>query len=87
MNVLNTQNISQLSTTKVINNHITVQEAAEITGYNIQYLRRLLRARKMEAIKIGQIWLINLASLQAYISRAISTNDLRFGPKVLWPPF
>ena len=85
---LNTQNVSEFSTTQVINNHITVQEAAEITGYNTQYLRRLLRARKMEAIKIGQIWLVNLASLQVYFSCAISSNDLRFGPKGPWqPPF
>ena len=88
MNFLNTQSLSQISTLQVIDNHITVQEAAEITGYNIQYLRRLLRTGKMEAIKIGQIWLVNLASLQAYFSCAISSNDLRFGPKGPWqPPF
>ena len=67
-----------------IDNHITVQEASEITGYNVQYLRRLLRAEKLEAIKIGQIWLVNLASLQVYFSSAISSNDMRFGPKGPW---
>ena len=78
----------QFPTQQIIDNHITVQEAAEITGYNVQYLRRLLRAGKPEAIKIGQIWLINLASLQAYFSRAISSNDMRCGPKKPWqPPF
>jgi excisionase family DNA binding protein len=77
----NTQTLSETPTLQVIDNHITVQEASEITGYNAQYLRRLLRAGKMEAIKIGQIWLVNLTSLQAYISCAISSNDLRCGPK------
>ena len=52
----------QFSSQQVIDNHITVQEAAEITGYNVQYLRRLLRAGKLEAIKVGQIWLVNLTS-------------------------
>ena len=88
MSSLNTQTLSEIPTLQVIHNHITVQEAAEITGYNTQYLRRILRARKLEAIKIGQIWLVNLASLQAYFSSAISSNDLRFGPKGPWqPPF
>jgi excisionase family DNA binding protein len=73
---------------QVIDNHITVQEASEITGYNVQYLRRLLRAEKLDAIKVGQIWLINLASLQIYFIHAISSNDLRCGPKSPWqPPF
>ena len=85
----NSQNFSQESHLGILNNrHVPVQVAAELTGYNIQYLRRLLRAGKLEAIKIGQIWLVNLASLQAYFSSAISSNDLRFGPKGPWqPPF
>ncbi|MFC2055693.1 hypothetical protein ACFLV7_15560 [Chloroflexota bacterium] len=78
---LNTENLSNFSTTKVINNHITVQEAAKITGYNIQYLRRLLRIRKLDAIKIGQIWLVDLISLQDYFGSALSSSDMRFGPK------
>jgi excisionase family DNA binding protein len=90
MSALNpsTQPLSDKPTLQVIDNHITVQEASEITGYNVQYLRRLLRAEKLDAIKVGQIWLINLASLQAYINLAISSNDLRCGPKSPWqPPF
>jgi len=88
MSALNSQILTEISSLQVIDNHITVQEAAEITGYNAQYLRRLLRAGKMEAIKISQIWLVNLASLQAYFNFAISSNDLRFGPKGPWqPPF
>jgi hypothetical protein len=34
---LNTQTLSEIPTLQVIDNHITVQEAAEITGYNAQY--------------------------------------------------
>jgi len=37
-----------------------VQAAAEATGYNIQYLRRLLRSGKLEGIKIGQMLLIDI---------------------------
>ena len=53
MSALSKQTLSEISTLQVIHNHITVQEAAEVTGYNTQYLRRLLRAGKLEAIKIG----------------------------------
>ena len=35
--------------------------AAEYSGYNEQYLRRLLRAGRLEGIKIGQVWLIETA--------------------------
>ena len=37
-----------------------MQAAAEVTGYNIQYLRRLLRSGVLEGIKIGQMWLIEI---------------------------
>ena len=78
----------QFPTQQVIDNHITVQESAETTGYNVQYLQQLLRTDKLEAIKIGQILLINLASMQAYFSCAISSNDMRCGPIGHWqPPF
>ena len=43
------------STGILVEKHISVQAAAELTGYNIQYLRRLLRYGKLEGIKIGQI--------------------------------
>jgi len=61
MSVLNTNNqtLSENPTLQVIHNHITVQEAAEITGYNTLYLRLILRAGKLDAMKIGQIWLVD----------------------------
>jgi hypothetical protein len=35
MNALNTDIQKKIITIQIINNHITVQEAAKITGYNI----------------------------------------------------
>ena len=32
----------------VVNNHISVEAAAEFSGYSLQYLRRLLRAKIIE---------------------------------------
>jgi len=78
----NTPSISQQSNTGVfINQHITVQAAAEVTGYNIQYLRRMLRSGGLKGIKIGQMWLIDMDALETYLKRVESTSDHRCGPR------
>ena len=61
--------------------HLTVRVAAENSGYNPQYLRRLLRIGKLEGDKIGQVWLINKDAFEAYFEGAIQSKDQRFGPK------
>ena len=81
MNSFNQQNLSQLSKPRVIDNHITVYTAAEVTGYNIQYLRRLLRSGAMKGVKIGQMWLIDMEALEAYLKHVESASDRRFGPR------
>jgi excisionase family DNA binding protein len=65
----------------LINRHVPVQSAAEFTGYNIQYLRRMLRTGALEGIKVGQIWLIDMESLLAYLEYVESTLDRRYGPR------
>ncbi len=62
-------------------NLITVNAAADITGYNVQYLRRLLRARRLDGIKIGQVWLIRMKSMKAYLHIVEGAEDRRYGPK------
>ena len=64
-----------------ITNHLPVSSAAELTGYSEQYLRRMLREGKIIGIKIGQVWLIDMACLQAYIDHATDASDRRFGPQ------
>ena len=75
MSALNTNFPAILSTEQVIVNHISVQAATEISGYNAQYLRRLLRTGKLDGVKVGQVWLIDLASLQTYFSCALNSID------------
>ena len=69
------------STEILVEKYISVQAAAELTGYNIQYLRRLLRSGKLEGIKIGQLWLIEMQSLEKYLQHLETTSDCRCGPK------
>ena len=65
----------------LLDKFITVQAAAEVTGYCSQYLRRLLRNRKLEGVKVGQVWLIKTASLGAHLKRTEATGDQRYGPR------
>ena len=66
-----------------IGKFITIQTATEATGYNLQYLRRLLRAGKITGIKIGQVWLIEFTSLEAYLQLKTNALDKRCGPKTI----
>ena len=50
-----------------------------LTGYNEQYLRRMLLAGKIISIKIGQVQLIDMLCLQAQLDHAKEGNDRRFG--------
>ena len=78
----NTPSVSQQSNTGVlIHQHITVQTAANVTGYNIQYLRRMLRSGALKGVKIGQMWLIEMDALETYLKRVESTSDRRCGPR------
>jgi len=65
----------------VVNNHISVKVAADFSGYSLQYLRRLLRNGKLSGLKIGQVWLIDKATFEAYLEITRATTDRRFGPK------
>jgi len=65
----------------VFNNCISVKSAAFHSGYNLQYLRRLLRASRLTGMKLGQIWLIDKGRFEAYLENANHTQDKRFGSK------
>ncbi|MBN2044524.1 MAG: helix-turn-helix domain-containing protein [Anaerolineales bacterium] len=62
-------------------NHITVQAAAEYSGYSLQYIRRLLRSGKLVGLKIGQVWLIEKSAFEAYLEKANQATERRFGPE------
>jgi len=47
--------------------YITVSTAAEISGYNQQYLRRLLREGTLRSKRFGQLWLIDRDDFETYL--------------------
>ena len=72
---------NQIDSPQILKNHISVQVAASYSGYSTQYLRRLLRNGKVEGIKIGQMWLVDMDALDFYLEQAYDAIDQRFGPK------
>lgn len=59
----------------------SIKEASEKTGYNEEYLRRLIRQKKIEAVKVGPAYLIRAASLNKYIEEMQASDDARTGPR------
>jgi excisionase family DNA binding protein len=60
---------------------ITTTEAAEISGYNAEYIRRLVRQGRLTAQKKGNAWWVDGKALQAYLKTAKKAADKRHGPK------
>ena len=60
---------------------LTIIEAAELTGYNAEYLRRLMRGQKILYRKFSFIYQVNKASLLEYKKRAGGKDDKRYLPK------
>ena len=60
--------------------YISVKTAAKISGYNQQYLRRLLRENVFQSKRLGQMWLIDRHNLLEYLCKAKQSDDKRFGP-------
>jgi hypothetical protein len=60
---------------------ITVTQAAEISGYNAVYLRRLIRARKIDYRMFSFMYQVNKKSLLNYLKEAGKKKDKRYSPK------
>lgn len=80
--MMSTSDPHDISDDMVLDNHVSIQTAAEYSGYDLQYLRRLLRTGSIKGLKIGQVWLVEIASLDAYLTQVRETNDRRYGPRV-----
>lgn len=60
---------------------ITVPEAAELTGYHANHLRRLIRAGDIHAEKRGGHWWVDRKSVEDYLAKVKKAGDARYGPK------
>jgi len=65
----------------VLHNHISVRKASEHSGYSEQYLRRMLRTGRIDGLKVGSTWLINMSSIRTHLVQAEDAQDRRFGQR------
>jgi len=59
---------------------ITTKEAAELTGYTPEHIRRLVASGKVKGQRFGDVWQIDRRSLLAYVKAAEKLGEKR-GPK------
>ncbi len=60
---------------------ITTSEAAAISGFHPEYVRRLVRNEQIRARKFGVIWQVDRKSLHDYLKKGKETGDKRYGSK------
>jgi excisionase family DNA binding protein len=60
---------------------ISVEEAASISGYNTEHIRRLIRSGLIHAEKKGPMYWIDRKSLEVYVKEAKNSDDGRKGPR------
>ncbi len=59
---------------------LTVQQAAELSGYHPNYIRLIIRTGKVKARKFATVWQVNRTALLAYIRKTEKLGAKR-GPK------
>jgi excisionase family DNA binding protein len=59
---------------------LSVPDASQLSGYDADYIRKLIRSGKIEARKVVTVWLVDRASLMSYLKQAQRRGDKR-GPK------
>jgi excisionase family DNA binding protein len=60
---------------------LTTDEAAEVSGYSVAYMRRLVRQGRVEARKIQREWLVNRESLIDYKDKMEDLGRAKFAPR------
>ncbi len=68
---------------KALEDFLTIEEAAALSGYSGQYLRRMAKRGRLGAVKRGYFWLVERAALEAYMRAADQAGDRRYGPRHL----
>jgi len=56
---------------------LTVNEAAELSGYNPEYITRLIRQGMITARKFSIVWMVNKESLLSYKAQAQASGEKR----------
>lgn len=46
--------------------YTAIEVVARQTGYSREYLRKIAKAGKVNAVKVGGLWFVHMPSLEAY---------------------
>ncbi len=63
---------------------ITAEEAAELSGYQPEYVRRLARQGKIGAAKKGRDWWVDREVFRAYLEAMKALGNRRHNPTAPW---
>lgn len=63
-----------------LEDYVTIQEGAELTGLSRTHVRRLVVAGRVEGLKVGRDWLVDRAALQTYSEKAQALGRQKFNP-------
>jgi len=59
---------------------LTTREAADLTGYSVQYLRRVIRRGRVRARKWANTWMVDRSTLLDYKQEMDSLGPRRHDP-------
>lgn len=68
----------------VLDSHMSIDAAAEYSGYNPQYFRKLIRSGAIEGIKLGQFRLVSIESQDANLKSIRESDDRTCDPRVYY---
>ena len=63
---------------------LTTQDVAELSGYHPDHIRRLIRAREIEARKFGPVWQVSRQSLNEYLDPARKLHGQPGDHQCIW---
>lgn len=52
-----------------LNDFISTEDAAEKLQYHVEHVRRMVRERSLDGVKIGRTWLVKREALDDYMKR------------------
>ncbi|MBN1261580.1 MAG: helix-turn-helix domain-containing protein [Anaerolineae bacterium] len=59
---------------------ITTAEAAEVSGYSLNHIRRLVREGRVRSKKFGRAWMVHRRSLESYAQEMERLGEEKHDP-------
>jgi hypothetical protein len=60
-----------------MNDWITTGEAVKLSGYHVEYLRKLIREGRIKGRKFSILWLVGRSSLKVYLREQAKRGERR----------